>query len=405
MARILFLLCALSLISCDREVGEVPPPPDVRFSDTELIEFAHAIEDEFNGGPLHAPGIPFDHRAFFERVAWPTASSESRVDDFLRLVSSIAKADSAGAMLLEPLQNTGQISFLRVVRDNDGTRLLYRLAKSENAFFNYLEALVGKGKDGTPALIDLFNLRNGEYLSQIVRRMQYDGGSGLLDSLVDPGNDEERKAIKAAHAMHEKMKGEDYEEVLNYFEGLPDVVRRNRYVLRLCVQAAKRVENTQRYTAAIEEFKKLYPDDSSLDFYLVDYYNTLRRYNDVLAAYDRLYLRFHDPYIDYQRALTYLNMGEAERAVELAEGVIRWDTTFTEPYHLLLAAANKGKDNRTISRTLERMVRNGMVILNFEKLESDASLGDFVRSDEYAVLKRKYPMGFVGVEEFYAPGE
>lgn len=389
---VLFVLLLSCNVSPDEVADTVPPAPEVSLSDDELVVLAQTIEDDFNLGDGSIFEEFFDLVIFFERMVWPHVPKKNEVAEFVREMQPSPGEKGFGMRIVGKMQEAGQISFLRVARDTEGVRLLYRY-EGVNDALSYLELLIAEDKENKrPTIVDFYNASTGEHFSRTMRRLLYSNGTGLLARVLDKVNNEAEKAVEAAETMQQMVDEGKYDEALDHFDALPENVQQQKTLQFIRVKIAMESGDNERYAAAIKEMLDLYPNDAGLNLIQIDHFIIRKEYDSALAAYDRLDKRVRDPYLDSQRAYVYLAKGDLERAAQSANAVIRWDSTLVEPHYVLVAVANKKKDYVAVAQALERMQQASAetVEIDFEVIESDAEYADFVRSKEYAVLKRKY---------------
>lgn len=398
MRRLYFSLpvLALLLLSCAsdpfNQADELPPPPEVTISDEKLAEFGRAIATGFGEGEGDLVDDLFDPALFFSRMMWPMQPDAATQAEFVReFEGGKGGADGwLGVRLAKQFASSSTISFVRVLRDpEEGVRLVFRVMSGSG--MNYLEFLVADADNGEPALADIYSASSGENLSRTLRRMYIGSGNGMIARLMNKaGKNVADRTLEASEKMKELMEQGKNEEALTYFEELPENIRRQKSLQLVRIGIASKTGDNERYASAIREMLDFYPNDPGMDLIQADYYMIRTEYDSVLAAYDRLYRRVGDPYLDYQRASVWLEKGDMEQAARLAEKVIAWDATLVEPHYVMIAIAIRKKDPEVMAAALERMQQSGTGVIDFEGIEALEEYPEFALSKEYKELKRKY---------------
>ena len=85
--------------------------------------------------------------------------------------SALSGPRSLGAQIATAVQAGGDYRFLRIRKQGDKKRLLFRLLLADDEGLNYHELPLAKRPDGKVVAIDIYVYMSGETLSTTVRRM------------------------------------------------------------------------------------------------------------------------------------------------------------------------------------------------------------------------------------------
>lgn len=388
---LLFVAAILTLASCgERSPGGRIPSPDVDFEEAQLRGLGLEIEAEFNAGQHELFDEVFDLGELFKRMIWPTTPSKSQVAEFIE--GTREQGGSLGSSLAARIISTGNLTLLHARKNEHGTALLYRLFSSgEEGGFDYIEFLVGKNEEGEPVLVDMYTTSNGEYVSQLLRRVYASSGSGVLGKLVDLVKSGETEKIVSAHEeMMIRARSGEHQQVLDYYNTLPAEIREQKIIQLRRIDAAAMLENDSIYEVAIQDFRKVAPDDPALAFKQIDYYIIREEYDSVQVVLNQLDERVDDPWLDYQRAEIAVLQEQYSKAVEYSERLIQRDSTLLEPYYMLIAIALRQDDYPGVNQGLERIRASGLASIDFEGIEDSENYDGYRASKEYRELRRKY---------------
>lgn len=389
----LILLCAatiLTLSSCGgQSSGGKLPSPDVDFEEVRLRELGLEIEAEFNAGQHELFDEVFDLGSLFGRMIWPAKPSSSDIAEFIK--GTKAEGGSLGSSLASRITSTGRLTLLHARKNDHGTTLLYRLLASEEGGFDYIEFLVGKDKEGNPALVDMYAASTGEYVSQLLRRVYASNGNGVIGKLMDVVKSADaEKTISANEEMSALIRNGENQKVLDYYETLPEGVQHQKIIQLRRLAAATLMQNDSIYSTVIQDFGTIFPDDPALTFKQIDYYILRKEYDSVQVVLNRLDARVDDPWLDYQRAEIAFQQEQYNKAVEYSERLIQKDSAMLEPYYMLIAIALHQDNYPGVNQALKRMQASGLATIDFEGIEASENYEKYRASKEYRELRRNY---------------
>src|SRR5262249_26702303 len=131
---------------------------------------------------------------------------------------------------------------------------------------------------------------SGELVSQTMRNVYLPVAThdsrGILEKLVGSEQEFMKNFPKITQMANDLKEGKN-QAVSDTFRQLPASVQKEKLVLLLRLRAAQNLDESI-YTAAIEDIRKHYPNDPSIDLLSIDYYFMKKQYAKSLECIDRL---------------------------------------------------------------------------------------------------------------------
>ena len=127
--------------------------------------------------------------------------------------------------------------------------------------------------------------------------------------------------VDAVRKMREYVAAERYQEALDVYQRMPELLKKHRHVLHQRLVASCRLEG--QFDEALRTYRAASPADPGIDLYLVNYYLLHRKFDDVLACVDRLDRAVGgDPLFDAHRAFAQLHKGNLAAAKKCAQNAV-----------------------------------------------------------------------------------
>ena len=275
-------------------------------------------------------------------------------------------------------------TLLRVRMVKGQPRALFRLIINHNAL-NYNDLVLATDAAGAPRVVDVYVALSGEFASETVRRIT------CLIAGRDPKQAEQWKESNALlkHAerferfMEHTSTGR-YREALKEWEGLPPALRKEKATALMHVVATQGLsdENEKDYQKAMEDFRKAFPNDPSLDLVSLNYLlskNKLRAYQRSLDHIERVYGR--DPYLDVLRAHGFLQDKEPKEAKKMARRAIKNDPDLIQAYWMLVTISLEMCEHKETARLLTDI--ENRFDIELKDLTTIKAYRQFVKSPEY----------------------
>ncbi len=348
-------------------------------TEEEAGRFSERLGEVVRGGPL-TPLIDTEH--LVRRALSGLSVSDAYVRNAVRGLDKSGYSALAGviqsAVSYRALQN-------REVRGE--RRLRMRLVTADGMFVYHDYLLFTKA--GQTKASDVYVSTSAEELSESIRRLIQSAG-GLAEKA---SSERERRRVSQLVEHRVKLRymatswRDDPDAVLATYETLPRVLREEKSVMLLRLQASLFAKDVNHYWRAAKQYRAHFPNDASLDTLSIDFFTTAERYADALAAVARVEEKEgEDPYLDVVRARLYVMDGrpkEARAALERARKR-EPDLPHLDWVELLLSLSQD--DVARAAQLLPAVERAG---LDVSELEEDGHLTELRAHPEYEKAARR----------------
>ena len=257
---------------------------------------------------------------------------------------------------------------------------MFRLLNKDS--INYHHLTLARDDAGAVKIVDVDVFISGEPMSKTMRRLILpalaEAQKGKADDVVKP--------LADVAAMQRVAAGGDYKAALDLWEKLPTAVRNEKSLQLTRLQYAQRV-GPAKYDVAVKEYEALFPGDPVLDLTRVYSLTAAKKYDQALAAIDRLDKTVQDPYLDLMRAQTYAALRDTEKAQLHFDKLLKWDPSFERAWGGLLVISLTKKDFARTATLLTAREKATNKPLTPEFLEKAKEFAEFVKSPEYKKWK------------------
>ncbi len=376
------LLLALSLAACKKEAPtEITPPsngptekgsaaekggdPGVKAPDNDAItkEEAETFGTQFAAAlsPCDASKAEalIDARKFTDRF---DAKTRSQIGTF----------DQLGESLCAGLGADSNVKFVGVVQKDGVNRP--RIRTIVRGGVNFLDVLVVREPDKSLKLMDVYSLRNGEEMSGLL---------SLVGKLISHGEAAARAYIDATQ-LHGQGK---YAEAKKRYMEIPAEVRTKVKAIALQGLTIDVQSPPEVYLASIEEFRKNFPNDPSVNLVEIDAHSLKEDYPKLVASLDSLAAKTNnDPYVLIMRARAWQRAKEFDKATAdaLAAVTAEPDMWHADGGNVLVEVAVGQKKYADAVGYLDKMLNETFTKDAIDNaLESDKTFNAFVKSTEY----------------------
>jgi tetratricopeptide (TPR) repeat protein len=326
----------------------------------------------------------FDDPAVIRRALQPlsppaTAQEVTQITQQLKIGGTFANS------IVRAVRDGGSYRLVRIDQSADAEPApVFRLL-SQNSL-NYHTLRLGRDGQGRLRVVDVDVFVSGEALSYTMRRMLMSAlsaaGSGR------PGADQYEQDMKKVEEMQRIAAGGDLKTAMELWEKLPEGLRRQKPLMLYRIQYTQRLGG-EAFEQAIKAFEKQFPDDGVVEMIRIQTHTAARRYDEALAAVDRLDKLIKDPYLDLLRAQFFVSKKDAARAELHFERLLKWDPTFERGWGGLLVLSLGQKNHAKTIELLDRRAKAVGKPLSFEFMESSPDFADFVGSPEYKAWKQR----------------
>ncbi|HEX6277109.1 MAG TPA: hypothetical protein VFZ53_28910 [Polyangiaceae bacterium] len=191
-----------------------------------------------------------------------------------------AMAKSFGQTLAFGLKGGGSYKLLKNEISGNERRVRFRLLGGDGAF-NYHDYVVVVRKGATRA-VDIHMLTTGEPISTTLRRsllpLAAESKKGVIERLTSKENTylQHLSSITKMSQFQTDAKG-----ALAAYATLPDVLKTDKNLLMLRVQASAQVDDKE-YLAAMEDYRKAFPNDPAMRVISIDYFYMKKMYKEAI---------------------------------------------------------------------------------------------------------------------------
>jgi hypothetical protein len=316
-------------VPAKRPAKAPPPRPD-------LVAFGAQLEVAIKDcNPLAISGL-LDRDALLDAITQGTKVPEA---DRTRFFAAAAPALGLGSVICSRIADNGSCRFVGIRYHNGSPRAVFRLVTHASAF-DYFEFLL-EGKGDNVRFTDVFLLSSGELFSDHVRGAIASDSTVTIYSYLKQHKDVPLAAAMAR--MYVLSSNGDGAGILRCFDTLSPALRREKPVLLYTVNAAAASDPT-RLVELLDSLRSNYPDDPSLDLYLIQHFEQTADYGSELAAVDAIDRREHDSWLNILRAKACMMAGRYDLAKRFADASIAYDSLLIVPRWVLVIVALKDRD-------------------------------------------------------------
>ncbi len=361
---------------CLRMSAEEPAPNASREL-TLARQIEKAVLDSDTAHLDELLGVP----ELLDRILKKTAMAPEVKDAFL----AGFKAASVGGNVLQSCKG-GKFRLLRF-RESGGRRnALFRILASTGGV-DYMECRFGDSPTGAFVCEDIYFFQTGEWISASLERTIMKSAVAL--GKVPAAQSEEEKAwiegMKGVVLMKKSIEEGDFSGALEGYEALPEAVRNEKGVMLMRLGAAFKV-GKKPYKEALDAYAKRFPEDPSLDLFLIDINAMQRKFDEVAEVTKRLAVAVGgDPALDALRALALEQGGNLEAGAKLAREAAAAEKGLTAAHLVLLVDALKRQDHPETAVQMTAMEKDCSFPLG--RIEENPKYAEFVKSEEYKKWK------------------
>lgn len=333
----------------------------------------------------------FDWDRILEKAIGEPAGIEPEVIASFREGAKLAYEERGlGAEMTRLANAGGKVRFLRLREREGRTRAIFRLTLPNGGGMNYCELVLAPiGQDLCKA-IDMHSYLSGENMSLIIRRMFLtavsDESQALLKSASDA--DPDVSNLQQVLKLTEASEVRDADQVLAIYEQLPAAVRQERSLMLMYLRAAAG-HSEDKFDEAVEQFRKIHPNDPALDMLLVDRHIVKQRYEEALACVDRLDEAVGgDPYLEIQRAGVFVAKRDLDAARTSVNNAIKTDPSMEHAYWMGVTISLQTRQFEDTANLLDEI--RDRFKTRYNDLSEITEYAEFVASPEYQVWRTRW---------------
>ena len=282
----------------------------------------------------------------------------------------------------------GTYDLLRIHTVNGRACPLFRMIGADGAL-NYHEYTLVHHQDGTIEIEDIYFYITGEPVSQSMRRMVLP----LLTSqnFMKANDRKELKALTTFSNMAKSVREGEYQAAADAYHTLPKGNQEQKPVLILYLIAVANLgeESEPLYLAAMEKFRKLYPNDAALDLISIDYYYLKGQINKGIKAVQRLdKVVGGDPYLDMFQGNLLMELKQYDKARKAIEKCIKEEPTLELAYWSRITLSLAEKNHVDTLKWLKTTVKTFKSdVGGFDEIPE---YSEFVKSPQFAEFEKWY---------------
>ncbi|HEY4335152.1 MAG TPA: hypothetical protein VGM89_04625, partial [Puia sp.] len=261
------LLCfciALFLNACQ------PPEPPV--SKDEAMALAHRIERSIGKHDTTLLNRIFDEKALTQRVIDANSSLLLSRTLITSAVRGVEKG-GLGSRVVHAMGGQGSYQLIREYEKDGRQHILFRLYGGEGV--NYHDYELVKRDEGIKAA-DLYVYTSGENISMT-----------LANALMRLNREGTKKELKTTDNIRDLMDRDEYEKAGEEYERLPPNFKKEKAYQLIHVRILSHL-STEKYIAALNEYRALFPHDPNMYLLMIDAYTLQKNYLKALESVNKL---------------------------------------------------------------------------------------------------------------------
>ena len=254
---------------------------------------------------------------------------------------------------------------------------------------NYFICTPARFPDGSIAMEDLLMAASGEPMSLTLRRLMITLLVPMARTAIKIPRQEQAilDNIGKSRTITQAIRDKDFAKALMLLKTLPREMQNEKQFVLLAVFAGQGIGD-ETYLQEIERFMELFPGDPALDLMTIDYWLLKSDWKRGLECIDRLDAFVGgDPYLNQFRVSFLIKAGRLDDAKRAAEKLLVEEPKLLGSYNTMALCQVKANDFAGAVGTFKKaIVKFGA--LDLDPLASDPDYGEFVKSKEYADLKK-----------------
>jgi hypothetical protein len=286
--------------------------------------------------------------------------------------------------VVDEISRGGSYRFVHLHEIGGQRRALFRVRVGGSDEWDYHDFSFAQIGDESVGVGDITFVTAGESMSELIHRMALawvlPEPRLQITSLSQPDSLIIKEA-KTLGMLARFLNEGAYEDALRVHRKLSPRLQQEKYVCALRVRAARHLGG-QEYSRAVEDMRRLYPNDVSTEFLSIDYYIRSKQFQEALDAIDRTdYFLGGDPAMDELRGRVHLSARSFDKARESFVRSIGREPTLEAAYWgMIKVTLEERKFDETIDWLKTSQGKLGIVIGD---LTTRAEYGEFVKSRQY----------------------
>jgi tetratricopeptide (TPR) repeat protein len=255
----------------------------------------------------------------------------------------------------------------------------------------YHDFLLTRSPDGRLGLEDVYMLNTGEMLSQTLRRLLLPAAAEMNRGILDTIKGTDKTFVNnlpKVQSMAQAVQAGKGGEAVAIYRSLPAELRTHKVVALHHVQAASLVGDDD-YAAAIQEYRRRFPNDPAIDFLSIDYFLLKKQYDEAIRCIRSVATAVGgDPYLLSMEGTAQAEAGRFKEAKAVCEKAVAEEPTLTDAYWNRISVALKEKNHPDTLAWLKKIVEKCEV--EIDDLTKADDYADFAKSPQHAEWVKWY---------------
>lgn len=358
--------CILLITGCDKKAAPVPNDSAL-LSEEVVLQFGKDLEKAVLDRDKERIEQLLSIRNALRQLAVDFGLSHEEAKTLEVVAEQKLNESSLADALLKSTAKGGTYMLIRVHVVDGQQRALFRLLNGNAAYYH--DFIVVRQPDGQIAMEDAYIHAAGEMLSQAIRRtlLSYITEVKSKENLTEDDN-EFVANLDALMAIDADMARGRFAEVAARYHKLPQRLQENKSVFLHYLSALirSRVVPEKEFAEAAERFRRLYPNDSALDFITLDALVIKKDFKGALNAVEKVDACLGgDSQLQTLRAYLLIDLERYDEAVQQLDVVLQNEPKFENAYWAQLTASTRRRDHadtfkwiKKISEDLNQEVKN-----------------------------------------------
>lgn len=256
-------------------------------SEAEALEVGNRFVSAVKSGDLSTCDRIFNIENVINSIALEVQMSERDKRSFL---TGFRAQPSLAQQVHLATQQGGSYTLLRALKRDGQSRVIIRL-DSEQGGFNYHELMLDRAPSNEVIVSDVYLLSLGEAFGDTIRRVVIMMVASQNQSLLARLSGSRRQMAQHAKTLAQitRLSKVSPHQTLAEMKKLPIELQQEKTLMLIKLTAASQVGDAE-HQATFEEFRRLFPNDPSLDLHSIDYHITRNETDQAIAAIKRLLL-------------------------------------------------------------------------------------------------------------------
>lgn len=308
-------------------------------SEAECRAYAQAVVKALTAGNTAELNDLVDWEAIFKTtadgLAIPDATRQGVLAGMKRMI--VNGEHGLPGQLARNVAGGGGFRFLRARRRDGRQVVLFRLvAPMGQGGVKYLEFAPRRYPGSKVRATDIYFYVTGEFYTETMRRLILpvlaDQSRSFLDKLLAGEKDYVHDFPEVGRAGRLLSEGKAA-EALAIYKSLHPETRKQKAVLLGRIGAAQAADDDREYATGLDEYRKLFPDDPSLELLEVNAFFMLKDFPGAMKAIDRLDRSVEgDPYLDLLRAGLCETKGDREGSRRFARRAVNREPSLLQAH-------------------------------------------------------------------------